>query len=397
MLKSQQHLLKLSELREKINTHPADGDTEKLGKLVAEATDVERRYRAEVLVEAEAEARADTSGEGAELRSLRNAANVGDLFEAVVESRQVDGVLREYQQANGLKPNDLPIDLLIEERAVTPGATSVQGNQQAIEPYVFPNAVASFLGIPTPIVPVGDVIYPILTSELDVRTPAENAVAAETTGSFVAEVLTPSRLQASFFYSIEDAARFRGMDAALRSNLRDGLADGLDDQILVGTNGLLTGTNLANHNVTAATDYSGYLENLAYNRVDGRYAANVGDIRIVLGVSSVAARVGTYAHAGTRYRGNASNEPALEALMRVTGGIRASAHIADPDSSNRQNNVVRLGNRRDMVAPIWRGISLIPDNVTKLDNGQIKLTAIMLHAVKILRVAGFHKQQAQTA
>ena len=83
--------------------------------------------------------------------------------------------------------------------------------------------------------------------------------------------------------------------------------------------------------------------------------------------------------------------------MRVTGGIRASAHIADPDSSNRQNNVVRLGNRRDMVAPIWRGISLIPDNVTKLDNGQIKLTAIMLHAVKILRVAGFHKQQAQTA
>ena len=306
MLKSQQNLLKLSELREKINTHPADGDTEKLGELVTEATDVERRYRAEVLVEAEAEARADTSGEGAELRSLRNAANIGDLFEAVVESRQVDGVLREYQQANGLKSNDLPIDLLIEERAVTPGATSVQGNQQAIEPYVFPNAVASFLGIPTPIVPVGDVIYPILTSELDVKTPAENAVAGETTGSFVAEVLTPSRLQANFFYSIEDAARFRGMDAALRSNLRDGLADGLDDQILVGTNGLLTGTNLANHNVTAATDYSGYLENLAYNRVDGRYAANVGDIRIVLGVSSVAARVGTYAHAGTRYRGIAA-------------------------------------------------------------------------------------------
>ena len=59
MLKSQQELLKLSELREKINTHPADGDTEKLGEYTTEAIDVERRYRAAVVVEAEAEARAE--------------------------------------------------------------------------------------------------------------------------------------------------------------------------------------------------------------------------------------------------------------------------------------------------------------------------------------------------
>ena len=87
-----------------------------------------------------------------------------------------------------------------------------------------------------------------MTSTLAVGTPAENADQAETTGSFSADVLSPVRLQASFFYSSrEDRARFAGMDAALRMNLADGLQDGLDNQILTGTNGLLSGTNLADH------------------------------------------------------------------------------------------------------------------------------------------------------
>ena len=35
------------------------------------------------------------------------------------------------------------------------------------------------------------------------------------------------------------------MDSSLRMNLSDALSDGLDAQIIAGTNGLLTGTNLA--------------------------------------------------------------------------------------------------------------------------------------------------------
>ena len=96
-----------------------------------------------------------------------------------------------------------------------------------------------------PTVGVGEAVYTVLTKELDVRTPAENATAAETTGAFSAEVLSPSRIQAAFFYSREDRARFAGMDAALRENLSMGLSDGLDQQILAGTNGLLSGTVFA--------------------------------------------------------------------------------------------------------------------------------------------------------
>ena len=59
--------------------------------------------------------------------------------------------------------------------------------------------------------------------------------------------------------------------------------------------------------------------------------------------------------------------------------------------------MIRLGSRRDMVAPIWEGVTLIPDEITKAASGQIVITAVMLHAVRILRAEGFFKQQTQHA
>ena len=212
---------------------------------------------------------------------------------------------------------------------------------------MFPDSVHAFLGIPTPRVPVGEAVFPVLTSTLTVGTPAEQAEQAETTGAFSADVLSPSRIQASYFYSREDRSRFAGMDAALRMNLSEGLMDGLDNQILSGTNGLLTGTNLANHNVTAETTYPLYISQLAYSRVDGRYASGVGDLRMVVGGE-------TYAHAAGLYRGNSADQHALARLISDTGGVRVSAHVPVA-ASNRQNVVVRLGMRQDAVCAIVGG------------------------------------------
>ena len=44
--------------------------------------------------------------------------------------------------------------------------------------------------------------------------------------------------------------------------------------------------------------------------------------------------------------------------------------------------------RRDMTAPVWEGVTLIPDEITKAGSGQIVVTAVMLYSVKILRAAG---------
>ena len=87
---------------------------------------------------------------------------------------------------------------------------------------------------------------------------------------------------------------------------------------------------------------------------------------------------------------------ALDRLTEITGGVRVSAHVPAV-SGNKQNVLIRLGMRRDMVAPVWGAVTLIPDEITKAANGQIVLTAVLLHAVKILRTGGFYKQQSQHA
>ena len=342
--------------------------------------------------------------EGAELRQLIAGASVADVFTATIEHRQTEGRTAELQQHHHLAGNQIPLALLrepVEARAVTPGPTNVGTSQSEIVPGVFPQACAAFLGIDMPTVPVGDAVFPVLTSNAVVGVPAEGAVPSgtgidsegATTGSFTADVLTPGRLQAAFFYSREDRARFAGMDSSLRQNLSDALSDKLDQQILGGTNGLFTGTILANNNVNAVSTFSDYKADFAYGRVDGTWASTVADLRIVMGSA-------TYAHAATVYRSSAgasdSIDAALAVLMGSTAGVKVSAHVPAV-AGNKQNSVIRLGTRRDMTSPVWEGVTLIPDEITKASTGQVVITAVLLHAVKLLRSGGFYKQQAQHA
>ena len=370
--------------------------------LQTEYRDTETKLRAAVASdEPVVETRHAENAEGRELRALAGRANMGAVFEAAVENRATDGAIRELQDHLGLTSRQVPLAMLtggraqrgaVEHRAVTPAPANVGTEQDGIIPYVFPASVAAFMGIDQPTVGTGEKIYPVLTKKLDVRTPAENADADETTGSFSADTLSPGRLQAAFIYSREDRARFEDMDGALRMNLSAGLMDGLDQRILAGTNGLLTGTNLPNHAASAQTTFEMY-KAAAYARVDGRYAVGVGDIRMVMGSA-------TYAHAATRYRASGSNsdgiDAALDVLMAKTSGVRVSAHVPAV-ASTKQNMAIRLGMARDAVAPIWEGVTLIPDEVTLAKKGQIVITAVMLFAVKILRVDGFYKQETQHA
>ena len=394
MKSSQKIALEMSTKREALNAllgldEMSDEQRSEMGVLTTRMQELEVEARAAILAEDVPMITHTTvaDGEARELRSLIDRANVGNIFEATLEHRATEGPEAELQSHYHLAANAIPLALL-ETRAVTPAPSDVGQNQAAIIPGVFPQSCAAFMGIDTPTVAVGEAIYPVLATNATVGTPAENAAQAETTGSFTADVLSPSRLQASFFYSREDRARFSGMDEALRMNLSEALADGLDQQILAGTNGLFTGGNIGNHNVSAVTSYASYRSELGYSRVDGTYASSVGDIKMVMGSA-------TYGHCSGVFRStNAGDRAALEDLMQVTGGIKVSAHVPAV-ASHKQNVIIRLGSRRDMVAPIWEGVTLIPDEITKAGTGQIVVTAVMLHAVKILRKAGFYKQQTQ--
>ena len=333
----------------------------------------------------EAEGASTDTPESREWADLTGRFDLGEMFTNVMEHRAASGGIAEVQSERGLGANALPVELLMtEHRAVTPAPGDVGQNQDQIEGFVFPQSAAAFLGIPSPVVGVGDATFPVLTSDPAAGTPAENATQAETTGAFSADVLTPKRIQAQFFWSREDAGRMAGMGDALREALQGGIADKLDSEIMRGTNGLLTGTNLDNHARASASDYAHYVAELLYDRVDGKYAGDLSDIRVVMGSA-------TFANAATKLPTNGEVN-ALARIRNDSGGVRVSAHVPAV-AGMKQNAVVRLGARRDMVAPVWGAVTLIPDEITKAGAGQIVLTAVMLHAVKILRAGGFYKQE----
>jgi len=384
--------LHTSELRAKLNdlagleTLTAEQRAELDAATAAYAT-AEAQLRAAIVAESdppEPEAREDAE--------LAAAFDVGRVFEAVLEHRAVDGPERDLQQRYNLEANAIPLAGLAEEaRAITPAPANVGAQQAAIAPYVFPSSATAHLGIPRPTVPTGSPVYPTLTTPASPSTPAESATVAETTGAFTADKLSPQRIQASFVYSREDAAVFRGMGAALRENLRDALADGLDKYILTdATVGLFGGGLTAPGNPGARATWASYKAGIT-GQVDGRYASSPAGLRAVIGPA-------TYEHAAGLYRTNNSEMSATEEINRLTGGgLRVSAHVPAVAAKRQDAIVARAVNARHAVAPVWEGVTLIPDEITKAGEGEIVITAVLMFNAKVIRTDGFARVEAQHA
>ena len=391
--------IRASEIRQRLNECSGlTGDAltteirSEVDSLTTEYADTETKLRAAIVADDGTQHRgAADDAEARELAALTGRASIGRIVSGVVERRASDGADLELQQHHGLPANMIPLDLLrapVEARAVTPTPANAGAMQEAPISPVFAMGAGAFLGIDRPTVAYGSAIYPILTTRPTVHGPvATSADAADTTGGFDALLLPPERLQASFVYRRSDAQRFEGMDESLRQALSMGLEEGLDDDAISGTNGLLTGTNLSNNNVTTATTFALFVSQFLYGRVDGRYAAMQSDVRSVVGSA-------TYAHAGATYQAT-PHLSALDVIDSKSGGVRVSAHVAAADNNHRQNAVVRLGMRRDAVQPMWNGVTIITDEVTLSGKGEIEITAVLLMNTRILRAAGFHKQQTQ--
>ena len=189
--------IRMSETREKLNgmmeIRVDEGD--KLAerqKLTAELKAQEVELRAAIAADG------GTTPETREWADVSSRFDLGEMFSNVMEHRASAGAIGEVQKERGLAANAIPTEMLMEKRAVTPAPGDVGQSQSQITGYVFPQSVAAFLGIPSSIVPVGDATFPVLTSDPNAGTPAENASQSETTGVFSADVLTPKRIQASF-------------------------------------------------------------------------------------------------------------------------------------------------------------------------------------------------------
>ena len=324
---------------------------------------------------------------------LVSRASIGAIFAAAVEHRSTDGAESELQAALHMTPNQVPIDLLrapVEERAITPAPTHVGTSQQPILLPIFASGDAAFLNVDQVTVPSGDAAFPVLTNRPTVGGPHDDSTeVAETTGSFSAELVKPERLQCAFSYKRVDVARFPVMGEALRAALNEALSESLDVQVVSGSDGLLGGTNLPNHAQAAVDTFATCIAKFGHARVDGRYASSVKSVKVLMGSAG-------YAFGGSVYRGDQSQESAIDRLMTIGGGIKVSPHVPAV-SSTKQKAIVRLGTRRDMVAALWSGITLIPDEITRAKQGEVVVTAVMLAAIKILRADGFYKAEIKVA
>ena len=372
---------------------PTDEQRSQLGTINTELTNIETDYRAAIDALTSEQAVSSVHAEDSEARERRDLctrANVGDVLTAALEKRSTDGATSEAQAAFNLAPNMIPLDMLrapVEHRGVTPGPTNTGATEAEVVTPVFASGAGAFLGIDRPVVDMGAAVYPVLTSRPTVGGPHSGSDdVGDTTGAYDADLLAPERIQASFIYRRTDAMRFGSMDSSLRMALNEGLQEKLDFESVGGTKGLLAGTNLPNNNVSAVTTFALYLSGLMYGRVDGRYATAKSDLRILMGQS-------TYAHAGSVYQSTAYKS-SLAVLEDESGGVRVSAHVPAV-ASHKQNVVIRLGMRRDMVQPTWAGVTIIVDEVSLSGKGEIEVTAMLGINTKILRAGGFYKQQTQ--
>ncbi len=330
--------------------------------------------------------------EGDEFRAILSGGSIGAILDCAISGAQTTGREAEIQSHFKLAANEFPVQMLRDSAAIQAAVTQApaDGDNRSVRPVipeVFPSSVMSFLSIPTPTVPVGESEYVVLTTGATVQTPAEAAAAAESTGTFTPTKLRARRYQTSFRWSREDAASFAPLEMALRQNLSDAMASKLEAEALLNNpNGLLTGVVLADNDVEAKTTAGNYLGLLGYGNVDGKFAATIRDIRILMGG-------GTYAAAAMEY---IDSENALDRLIRASGGVRVSAHVPAV-ADNKQESIVRIGRRMDAVMPLWNAITMIPDAITKADEGEIRVTAVGLFNFALLRADGFKKQQTQHA
>ena len=389
--------VRLSFLRENLNrllsieTRSAEEQTE-METLTNEVSVKEPELRAALAAEPDPlEVVTTGDPEARELALLTSKSNMGAIILAVTEKRHCLGAELELQQAHGLAENQIPLDMLrVEQRAagVTTAPTNVGTSQAEIVQPVFASGAGAFLSITRPTVAAADAVFPILTTRPDVGGPhSDSSDVPETDSTFNADLLAPERIQASAMYRRVDAARFPAMDSALRMALNSGLEEKLDYEVLRGTEGLLTGSKLANHNKSGETTHAQYLSQFCFGRVDGRYASEQSDLRVLMGS-------GSYAHAGSTYQAT-PHLSALDALMAKVP-VRVSANVPDV-ASTKQNNIIRLGSRIDYIQPMWNNISIIVDEVTGSGKGEIEVTAVLLTNTKILRAAGFYKQQVQVS
>ena len=222
MIHSQKLELRRSEVRQRLAELSGvdeldDAMRSETDKLTNEWRDLETRHRAALVAEThQRETHQRDFDDDPAARELRSRSSIGEIFESALEHRATTGATAELQQHFEVGGNQVPLELLRnggppETRAVTPAPSNTQANQQPIIGYVFPQSVSAFLGVDEQVVPTGEAVFPTLTMKTAVRTPDEDASAAETTGSLLSRRADSPRRDSKPHFSTAASRRRRSL------------------------------------------------------------------------------------------------------------------------------------------------------------------------------------------
>ena len=295
---------------------------------------------------------------------------------AVIDGRPTAGAVAELQGEMGAGGAGIPLDLLSPNAAVTPGPAQTGAEQPMPIGPVFSSGAMAFLGITQRRVASGDLVVPTLQTRPTVGRQAANSSTAinETTGTWKVASLEPSRIQAGFEFRRTEAAQLQGMEQALSSALNMALNEELDNYV-VGQ--IVSGVTVANSGAHLSFET---WRSTAYGLVEGRHAASISDIRLLVGSATYGDMGGVYATNG--------DESALRTLQEDGVQVRVSPHIA-ATASKRQSVVARLGMADDATMALWPAVTLIRDEITGKAKGEIGLTAVLLATFALTRAEGF--------
>ena len=424
---ARQHLNGLIEARNKLpdNQEPDAEAIRKLDEATRRVSALETEYRAAIVVEAgEEEQRraADPDGEEVERRKLLGRASVVPFIMEAVDNKAVTGAEAECRSAvlgDEDTGNQMPIDLLLppddvetrsqtEYRAdtVTPvdSAALADGSQASVLERIFTRSVAARLGVAMPSVPVGDAVYPIMTSGTTASMATDGTQVDAGAAAFTGHTLGPIRLTAAYLFNSRQTLQLRNFEQILRRDLSAVMSDAMDNQLINGDGTTASGiTNVtgflselaAPTRPSSADTFASYITKFT-GAVDGLNAYQLSDLRTVIGAASIN-------HMYSLYRGANSDLPVYEALRSRIGGMTVSSRIPAPTTTggqaNTQRNIMALTSYlgRNAVAPVWRGLEMIRDPYTNAGKGQVRLTVIAFFNFKILRETGWALWAARTA
>ena len=353
---------------------------------------------------------ANGDGESAEHRALIGRAGLAGYIAAAAEMRAVTGAGAELNEHMGIGLDRVPLAILagedVEVRTTTNAETAMTPRRWIDR--LFAETMARYIGVTFDSVATGVAAYPVTTAGVTALQRGRGQAPAAGSQAWTVGVteMKPTRLPVTFTYSVEDAARLPGLEAALMRDARMALAEGLDKAIFVGDAGanedradiagLSTATGVVEKTIAAASfvgalitqfdDFPGAIASL----IDGKHATSMDDLAMVASVPAnewwarTVLKIDNTEDASV-FKTQAMFLRDLGITWRVRDGLAAdNAAGAFPAFIGR-----RRGIEGAAVAAVWDSASLIRDPYSGAAKGEIALTLNTLWAFKLPRPASF--------